>query len=55
MLFLLTSTLLLVIGLPVICFSTGWGELYLDYGPLISAVILIIMLMLDLMKQQRRR
>jgi len=46
--FFLSSTLLLVIGLPLGLFLAGYGDIYLDYGPLISAVVLMVMLMLDL-------
>ncbi|GAA4495011.1 hypothetical protein [Pseudaeromonas paramecii] len=46
--FFLSSTLLLVIGLPLCLFLAGYGELYLSYGPLISGVVLMLMLMLDL-------
>ena len=55
MFFLLTSILLLVIGLPAALFSAGYGQVYLDYGPLISSVVLILLLMLDLLKHRGRR
>ena len=52
MFFLLTSILLLVIGLPAALFSAGYGQVYLDYGSLISSVVLILLLMLDLLKHR---
>lgn len=52
--FFLTCTLLLVIGLPVFCFATGYGQIYLDYGPQASGVLLLMLLALDLMKQRRK-
>lgn len=54
MLFFLTCTLLLVVGLPVFCFATGYGQLYLDYGPQASGVMLLMLLALDLLKQRRK-
>ena len=55
MLFLLTSVLLLVIGLPLALFAAGYGQAYLDYGPAISGVLLVLLLMLDFLKLRRRR
>ena len=46
--FFFSSTLLLVIGLPLCLFLAGYGDLYLSYGPLISAVVLMVRLMVDL-------
>jgi hypothetical protein len=55
MLFLLTSVLLLVIGLPLALFAAGYGQAYLDYGPVISGILLLLLLMLDFLKLRRRR
>ena len=54
MLFFLTCTLVLVIGLPFFCFTTGYGQLYLDYGPQASGVLLMMLLALDLLKHRRK-
>ena len=55
MFFLLTSTLLLVVGLPFAFFVSGHGQAYLDYGPIISAILLLLFLLMALNNDRRRR
>ena len=55
MLFVLVSTLLLVVGLPLAFFSLGHGQAYLDHGATISAILLLVFLVMTLINDRRRR
>ena len=55
MFFFLSTIVSRVFGLPLLFFIMGEEQQYIDYGPTISGVILVLLLMLDLLRQRRRR
>ena len=55
MFFFLSTVLSLVFGLPLLFFIMGEEQEYIDYGPTISGVLLVLLLLLDQLRLRRRR
>ena len=55
MFFFLSTVVSLVFALPLLFFIMGEEQEYIDYGPTISGVLLVLLLLLDQLRLRRRR
>ena len=55
MFFFLSTVVSLVFALPLLFFIMGEEQQFIDYGPTISGVLLVLLLLLDQLRLRRRR